>query len=273
MSRRSFAQANPYILENQNEFSRLEKQSSYPEYDFRSELRALKIPVGGKVLDAGCGSGLVTRYLAQTYPTSIIIGCDASEVRIAQAEEASRKQANIEFQVDDISHTRFKSETFDAIVCRYVMQHLSASKQRETVNELSRCLKPGGVLYMIDADGILANLYPQSLELKNAMNEVQSKCSIDLYSGRKIPFLLYEAGIVGIETVSYSVNFTGEALQREIELMATRLESATPALIYALGDELTAKKFKKEYLKALNAPGSFYFHTMFIVIGNKPRRS
>ena len=39
------------------------------------------------ILDAGCGSGVVSRYLATHFPTSRVIACDFSALRIAQAAE------------------------------------------------------------------------------------------------------------------------------------------------------------------------------------------
>jgi tRNA A58 N-methylase Trm61 len=65
-----------YELEHHTEFDRLEKQATIATYDYRSELSGLQIENGAVILDAGCGSGVVSRYLASLDRTSTVVACD-----------------------------------------------------------------------------------------------------------------------------------------------------------------------------------------------------
>ena len=254
----------PYALENESEFERLEYQSSLPEYDFRRELKDLSAPANANILDAGCGSGIVTRYLAKLYPTATVTGCDASVERIVQTKVASAGISNIRLQVEDCSKLTFADRSFDAIVCRYVLQHIPRGRVGDLLSEFARVLKVGGTIQLIDADGILVNLYPQPPEVAQDLARLEAKCPVDLHSGRKIPSLLHGAGFSDLRVRTEAIAFTGPALEHEVALMGVRLESALPMLSEILGGELAARRFRQQYLAALQAPGSFYFHTMFI---------
>src|SRR4051794_14382575 len=113
-----------YVLENRAEFERLEKQSTLPKYDFRRELDGLKIKPNAKILDAGCGSGIICRYLSALNPRATVVGCDFSEIRVRQARQAARGYPNLSFECQDLTQLTFQSRTFDAVVSRYVVEHL-----------------------------------------------------------------------------------------------------------------------------------------------------
>lgn len=263
--------ANTYVLENIAESERLDYQSSLPEYDFRRELTGFEVVSNGSVLDAGCGSGIVTRYLARLYPDATVTGCDVSPLRIAQAQDACATFRNIHIETQNLSRLEFGDASFDAIVCRYVLQHIPRADVSSMLFEFVRCLKPGGTLRLIDADGILVNLYPQPPDVARALKQLEAHCPVDLHSGRKIPALLHDAGFADRQVETRAIAFTGEALEHEAALMGVRLESALPMLSGILGGELAARRFRQQYLAALRAPGSFYFHTMFVGTGKKPQ--
>ncbi|MDH7488260.1 MAG: class I SAM-dependent methyltransferase [Anaerolineae bacterium] len=70
-----------------------------------------RLPLGAKVLDAGCGAGVpVTRALAQWFE---VTGVDFSEAQIALARQ-NVPQAR--FVCADITQLDFPDGTFDAIV-------------------------------------------------------------------------------------------------------------------------------------------------------------
>jgi ubiquinone/menaquinone biosynthesis C-methylase UbiE len=112
-----------YALESDAEFERLERQSTYPKYDYRSELAGIVVGARARILDAGCGSGVVSRYLARHHADCTVVGCDESEDRIARAAELARDLPNLRFRQGDICAMSFAASSFDLIFCRYVLQH------------------------------------------------------------------------------------------------------------------------------------------------------
>ena len=53
-----------YALEHQNESTRLSMQTEISAYSIRDELDLLSLGGVNTVLDAGCGNGIVSRYLS-----------------------------------------------------------------------------------------------------------------------------------------------------------------------------------------------------------------
>lgn len=261
-----------YVLENESEFERLERQSTFPAYDISRELRSFKVERNDRILDVGCGSGIVTRFLASAHPDAEIVGCDSSEERLVQARESARALRNIRFCGGNITALPFPSGFFDSVVCRYVLEHLSAREATEAMRELFRTLRPGGVLCAIDFDGAYHNLFPQPPLVAEVIAKADRSDEIDLKVGRKIPQLMHVTGFVDIQREIEVINAEGDCLDQEVELTSERLRNALPFLIRLTGSDEQALTFTQQYLDAMRAPGSVLFFNKFIVAGRKPDR-
>jgi SAM-dependent methyltransferase len=97
------------------------------------------LPPNARVLDAGCGSGNNSRYLLSLRPDLKITGLDIDPQVRRQVPEG------VFFRQGSVLHLKaFRSETFDAVLCFHLLEHLS--DPRLAVSELGRVLKKGGVL-------------------------------------------------------------------------------------------------------------------------------
>lgn len=102
------------------------------------------------VLDAGCGQGVVSTYLARKYGCKIVgITIVPFEVKKANAlAKKVRVRGNVEYHVMDYTHTTFADNQFDAI---YTMESFVHSPNTKgTLEEFFRILKPGGRLAMFE---------------------------------------------------------------------------------------------------------------------------
>jgi 2-polyprenyl-3-methyl-5-hydroxy-6-metoxy-1,4-benzoquinol methylase len=114
-----------------------------------------RLAEGIRVLDAGCGRGMILNRLAALYPRSRFVGLDLSADAIAYArEEASRAgQDNLEFVTADL--TSF-DETAEPEVFDLITTFDSIHDQAKPLNVLKgihRALKPDGVYLMQDISG------------------------------------------------------------------------------------------------------------------------
>lgn len=92
--------------------------------------------VGKKYLDAGCGTGLLLRYLP---PGSI--GLDINPRAIIKAKRNAPKAALV---VGDIEQIPFPDNMFSTVICTEVLDRLPNPKK--AIREIWRVLKPGGIL-------------------------------------------------------------------------------------------------------------------------------
>ncbi|MBM4085541.1 MAG: class I SAM-dependent methyltransferase [Planctomycetes bacterium] len=93
---------------------------------------------GGRLLDIGTGSGLVTRCAAGLF--SLRVGMDLSP-RILAANRTAFDQA----VASDVDRLPVADRSFDAVTCFSVLHHLYAFDG--LVSEVARVLRPGGVFY------------------------------------------------------------------------------------------------------------------------------
>jgi len=94
------------------------------------------------VLDAGCGTGFITNYLAHTYPTKHFTGVDFSD-SIDHADSVREKlnRPNLRFIKQDL--TNFETqEKYDTIICQGVLHHIP--DYRQTLARLKNLLIEGG---------------------------------------------------------------------------------------------------------------------------------
>ncbi len=186
-----------YILEDQKEFQRLEKQSTPKDYSLESELEYLVVDDNKTLLDAGCGSGVLLRYLREHYRNRnlTLVGCDQSELRLQQAKKVCGKH-DIKFQQTELHNISFQESTFDIVTCRYVYEYFT--DPFHVSNEFFRILKSNGVLYLIDLDGIFFNFFTSNKILNNDLEFLHKKIGIDLFVGRKLPIFLKMSGFKNI---------------------------------------------------------------------------
>jgi len=102
-----------------------------------------------KILEVGCSTGYITRYVAQKFDCEII-GVDLSTLLLDIAEEESSKLKlnNISFKYANVEHLPFSDDTFDIIYGEAITALVSDPLR--VLNEYHRVLKPGGKIATLD---------------------------------------------------------------------------------------------------------------------------
>ncbi len=100
-----------------------------------------------KVLDLGCGTGGLSRILADRGFSPVCL--DVSEAMLERAERNSCRPPQFSVVHSKGGSLPFGAE-FDASVMRFVLHEMSPAVREATLGELRRVVRPGGFMIFID---------------------------------------------------------------------------------------------------------------------------
>jgi SAM-dependent methyltransferase len=104
------------------------------------------VPVGGRILDAGCGAGRDSAYfLGQGY---VVTSCDLSP----EMARLARERTGLDVRVLDLAEAAWEAE-FDGVWAMASLLHLPRAAVGRAVANLGRALLPGGTLLVSGKHG------------------------------------------------------------------------------------------------------------------------
>lgn len=130
-------------------------------------LELLELHENDMVLDIGCYAGGFARFLSKTYKTKVV-GVDISPSCIKYCLKCNRYENR--FYVADAESLPFAEQSFDAVLCIALLEHLSDIEKG--ISEIYRILKSGGKAiiqlpvrdYKYTLLWVLNKIMPQKLE-------------------------------------------------------------------------------------------------------------
>jgi SAM-dependent methyltransferase len=164
----------------------------------REYLGLLGLSAGERVLDVGCGSGAVTRAIAERVgPGGAVVGADSSPALLAAAREyanAAGLAGRIDWRVADCRKLPFDDGAFDAVIAATVLAHVPGAEN--ALAEMVRVTRPGGrvAVFDFDGDGFLFTHPDRPLTRRI----VAAQCDYGAVNGhliREIPGLLASLGV------------------------------------------------------------------------------
>jgi ubiquinone/menaquinone biosynthesis C-methylase UbiE len=143
------------------------------------ELAALK--GDERLLDAGCGTGMMALRIAARYPGCAVHGIDLSPKMIAVARRDAEKQSlPVDLRAGSITDLPYPDDSFDVVITNIMYHHLDLAEKQQAVAQIARVLKPGGRY-------VSAEFGPRA---RNALQRRLAKGEYTLY-----PSHLTEAGL------------------------------------------------------------------------------
>jgi SAM-dependent methyltransferase len=105
------------------------------------------VPSGGRILDAGCGSGAWLSALRRS-------GWDAIGVELAPAQVERARALGLNAVVGDLLNLPAVLGLFDGAILCGVLHHFPNSQERaHVIRNVAETLKPGGVIASVDPNG------------------------------------------------------------------------------------------------------------------------
>jgi SAM-dependent methyltransferase len=230
------------------------------------------------ILDLGCGTGEITRRLAERYPEATLLGIDILEGNLALAR---RDSASIGTRIDYAQGDAFALDladgSFDLVVCRHMSQAVPDFPL--VLAEITRVLKPGGRLHLLSEDyGMLhfpvprdaGGFDPDRFWNSNAIGFLHSiRC--DGRIGRHSPALLQAAGYVDVAMDYVSVDTLRVPRETFAGIIRAWKDGYTQSLASAAGrsEQAIAAEFDM-MISAILTPPQYAVWQVPIVSGRKP---
>ncbi len=109
----------------------------------QQRLAALRLAPASHILDAGCGTGGLLRFLRQQMPELVFHGLEFN----TEAARMAQAKAGLAVTEGSVNAMPFGDAAFDAIVSDDVLCHAGVD-EAAALAEFRRCLKPGGRLLL-----------------------------------------------------------------------------------------------------------------------------
>jgi 2-polyprenyl-3-methyl-5-hydroxy-6-metoxy-1,4-benzoquinol methylase len=98
----------------------------------------------GTILDYGCGVGMLSKYMKQTFPQAAVDGYDISDASIARVDPAIRVQGTFTSDWSQLgSH-------YELVVVTNVMHHVPPAERQGVIARLGDRLAPNGTLIIVE---------------------------------------------------------------------------------------------------------------------------
>lgn len=108
------------------------------------------VPASGKILDLGCGFGMLTLYLALCSQTRRVKGIDISNRRLRTAEFVSANIRNVTFESGDLLQCAIEEP--DCILLIDSLHYFPILVQNQLLEKCHGHIKPGGKLLVRDSN-------------------------------------------------------------------------------------------------------------------------
>jgi ubiquinone/menaquinone biosynthesis C-methylase UbiE len=193
------------------------------------------------ILDVGCGTGEITRRLAERYPQARLLGLDILEgnLQLARRDSAGLGE-RVRYEVGDAFALRQADESVDLLVCRHMSQ--AVPEFPRVLAEFRRVLRPGGWLHLLSEDYGMLHMRVGARDPDRFWNTVVvpflAGIGCDGRIGRHSPALLAQGGFQDIAMEYVTVDTLRVPRETFAGILGAWKDGSSPALAESSGRSL-----------------------------------
>jgi ubiquinone/menaquinone biosynthesis C-methylase UbiE len=262
-----------YLMESEEETLRLDMKTDAQTVEQQALWAGIK--PGMRVADLGFGSGKTSYHLHNlVQPDGEVVGVDIAENRIEYAKKHYNRKG-IKYLLRDIRKPLDDLGMFDFIWVRFVLEY-HRSINVDLVKNITRILKPDGIICLIDLDYNCLNHFGLSERLKKSlagiMKALEKNANFDPYVGIKLYSFLYDIGYKDID-VSLSPHHLifGEVNEVDTFNWTKKVEVAVKKIGYPFKEYSRGYQgFFEEFKQFFSDPRRFTYTPVICCRGRKP---
>lgn len=266
-------QTPPYVHgHSESESARLHSQASGLSFLLHEDIH---YPAGCRVLEAGCGVGAQTVFLARNSPGADFVSIDISPESLNRAQKHVSDEGlpNVSFCQADIGNLPFPDGTFDHIFVCFTLEHIPDPLL--ALENLRNVLKPGGTVTVIEGDHGSALFHPDTAAAHlviDCLVTLQQQAGGNALIGKELEHLAEDAGFTGVRVTpltiyaSRGIPGSSEGVKRIFIAMIEGVREQ------AIGEGLADTELWNEGIRDLyrtTEQNGMFCYTFFKVVGRK----
>ena len=200
----AIAEADEEVQQNLAEVLELRAADAQQREMLEAYLRDLPLRSEARVLEIGCGTGAVTRAIAELPDVAEAVGIDPSAIFIEHARAQTEGTSKLSFVVGDGRELPLETGSFDAVVCHTSLCHIPGPER--VLAEARRVTRTGGAIAIFDGDYATTTVAISDDDPLQACADAAVAALVhDRFLVRRLPGLIDETGweLLGVRSHGY----------------------------------------------------------------------
>lgn len=231
-------------------------------------LGGVEFPARARVLEVGCGTGVLTRVLARWLNVEAVVGVGPAASLIRKAQRLASNLANVTFREADGRSLPFGDDAFDVVVFDSTLSDVPGPER--ALSEACRVLRPTGWLAVFDGDYATTTVALSDHDpLQACVAAMMANSVNDRWLMRRLSGLARQAGFdpIAFQSHGFSETTGGPYMLSVVDRGADILHASG-----AIGQE-AAGALKAEARRRVEA-GTFFGHIAYASLtARKPPRA